>query len=474
MTLTAAGNLGVGTPTPPTKFAVKDGTDTVIQYYASGADGYLGMGNEAGSIGGGGKSFNLLTGTEFTFSTAGTKRVIIDSSGRTSIGYTTNPSTYMLDVNGTGRFANGVNMATTSGNVGIGTSNPGTLLQVEGALLSGFVNIRSFDSASMAANVGGGISFGGKYETSGTYTDFGFIKGMKENGTSADYAGYINFYTRVNGGSFTERMRITSGGNVGIGVNPTTTTFQVQGSVNNNLAFFNNTSSSGYATARFFNDTSKEAVFGVGGSTSGSPYANNGYIYTGASTDLVCVIGTTEKMRITSGGELFIGSPTFTGIPAFVGIQANTGNYNPIAIKDTGTTYGSGYRFIAFYNSSASIAGSIEHTGVTTTNYNTSSDIRLKKDLGVSIKSIIDEVIIHDFEWIEDEIIDKGVFAQELYKHKPLAVSIGKDDLTEDGKLAQPWGVDYSKLVPELIIYCQDLKKTITSLQNRLIKLENK
>jgi hypothetical protein len=105
MTLTAAGNLGVGTPTPPTKFAVKDGTDTVIQYYASGADGYLGMGNEAGSIGGGGKSFNLLTGTEFTFSTAGTKRVIIDSSGRTSIGYTTNPSTYMLDVNGTGRFS---------------------------------------------------------------------------------------------------------------------------------------------------------------------------------------------------------------------------------------------------------------------------------------------------------------------------------------------------------------------------------
>jgi hypothetical protein len=204
----------------------------------------------------------------------------------------------------------------------------------------------------------------------------------------------------------------------------------------------------------------------------GGTFSNLGSIYTGG--DMLFLPAGVEKMRITSGGELFIGASSFPSIPAFVGIQANTGNYNPIAIKDTGTTYGSGYRFIAFYNSSASIAGSIEHTGVTTTNYNTSSDIRLKKDLGVSIKSIIDEVIIHDFEWVEDEIIDKGVFAQELYKHKPLAVSVGKDDLTEDGKLAQPWGVDYSKLVPELIVYCQDLKQTITSLQDRLDKLENK
>jgi hypothetical protein len=82
------GNVGIGTSSPPTKFAVKDGTDTVLQYYASGADGYLGMGNEAGSIGGGGKSFNLITGTQFTFSTAGSPRMTITSGGNVLIGTT--------------------------------------------------------------------------------------------------------------------------------------------------------------------------------------------------------------------------------------------------------------------------------------------------------------------------------------------------------------------------------------------------
>jgi hypothetical protein len=94
--ITFGGNVGIGTSSPPTKFAVKDGTDTVLQYYASGADGYLGMGNEAGSIGGGGKSFNLLTGTQFTFSTAATERMRITSAGTVAIGSTTRANVWGL------------------------------------------------------------------------------------------------------------------------------------------------------------------------------------------------------------------------------------------------------------------------------------------------------------------------------------------------------------------------------------------
>jgi hypothetical protein len=44
------------------------------------------------------------------------------------------------------------------------------------------------------------------------------VSGLKENGTSGNYASYLRFDTRSSGASvLTERMRITSNGNVGIG-----------------------------------------------------------------------------------------------------------------------------------------------------------------------------------------------------------------------------------------------------------------
>ena len=58
-------------------------------------------------IGGGGLANTLM------LFTGGTKRIIIDSSGNTSIGYTTNPSTHLIDVNGTGRFIGNVTINNT-------------------------------------------------------------------------------------------------------------------------------------------------------------------------------------------------------------------------------------------------------------------------------------------------------------------------------------------------------------------------
>jgi hypothetical protein len=155
-----------------------------------------------------------LSGTSATFSSTVTASAFIPSGSSvpTNGMYLSGANTLDFATNSTNRLT-----ITSGGNVGIGIDNPALPLHVQGPLLSGFVNMRAFDSASMAANVGGGLSFGGKYTSGGTYTDFAFIKGNKENGTSEDFAGYLNFYTRANAGSFTERMRITSGGNVGIG-----------------------------------------------------------------------------------------------------------------------------------------------------------------------------------------------------------------------------------------------------------------
>jgi hypothetical protein len=73
--------------------------------------------------------------------------------------------------------------------------------------------INSWDSTTGGgADVGGNIAFGGNDGSVANRT-FAAIKGGKENGTSGNYASYLGFYTRANGGATTERARITSGGN---------------------------------------------------------------------------------------------------------------------------------------------------------------------------------------------------------------------------------------------------------------------
>ena len=138
----------------------------------------------------------------------------------------------------------------------------------------------------------------------------------------------------------------------------------------------------------------------------------------------------------------------------------------------SGLTYGAGYHLILFANSSGAQAGAIDQTAVTTVNYNTASDARLKEDKGIATDtSVIDNIIVHDFVWKADGRVDKGVFAQEAYEVKPSAISVGKDDLTEDGSLETPWSVDYSKFVPDLIVYAQQLKKTVEAQAEKIDKL---
>ena len=79
-------------------------------------------------------------------------------------------------------------------------------------------NILAFDTTSATTGTGGGIAFGGYSNgTGGDIYHFGNIQGIKENSTAGNYASAMLFSTRAAGATPLEQMRITSGGNVGIG-----------------------------------------------------------------------------------------------------------------------------------------------------------------------------------------------------------------------------------------------------------------
>lgn len=125
---------------------------------------------------------------------------------------------------------------------------------------------------------------------------------------------------------------------------------------------------------------------------------------------------------------------------------------------------------LGFYNATG-VAGSVTTSGAGA-QYNTTSDVRLKTDIGVlTDTAVLRRTVVHQFEWKADGTPGRGVFAQEAIDVAPFAVTRGTDQM-DGGFLAQPWAVDYSKYVPDLIVGWQHHERIIAALLARLDTLE--
>ena len=185
--------------------------------------------------------------------------------------------------------------------------------------------------------------------------------------------------------------------------------------------------------------------------------------------------GTAESMRIDSSNSLLIGS-TSNILSAKVFIPVNSSTKNAIVIQDTGVSYGSSQWFQVFANSSGTVAGTIAHTAVTTTAYQTSSDKRLKENIENSsnILSKVLDIKVRSFDWKEDgSHVDYGFIAQELYDVFPEAVGKG-DDTNEIDDPKGSWQVEYGRLTPALVKAIQEQQTIINDLKARIETLEAK
>jgi Pectate lyase superfamily protein len=112
--------------------------------------------------------------------------------------------------------------------------------------------------------------------------------------------------------------------------------------------------------------------------------------------------------------------------------------------------------------------GDIEVTA-TDAIFNTASDQDLKDDDGLIEPALMREVIrlvrIHNFRWKVNGHADAGVFAQELYKVWPKAVTPGGEIMEGKRMVKTTWKVDYSKLVIPLIAAWQDVDYRLSVLE---------
>jgi hypothetical protein len=149
-------------------------------------------------------------------------------------------------------------------------------------------------------------------------------------------------------------------------------------------------------------------------------------------------------------------TPGILGITQSSGVSGN----DVLALHHTAT---SGDNLLAqFVTDAGSTRGSISYNrGAGLVAYNTTSDVRLKRDIkdAQPASDIIDSIRVREFTWRDSGNVNRyGFIAQELHEVYPDAATKAHGHV--------PWQVDYSKLVPLMLKEIQSLRARVRALES--------
>lgn len=363
--------------------------------------------------------------------------------------------------NGGGYTGDGVSFAdatpantlvtTTGGGVGIGTGSPSAKLDVRGSNIVDGNNggiISLYSTTAQAADVGSKIDLGGLYDGS-NFLSFASVAGRKENSTSGNWSGYLQLSTRQFGGSFIERMRITSAGDVGIGTTVPAARLDVRCAAGGTSIYATDATNS---TLSIKHQTGSLLTYETAG------VAIQRWVLNGA-----------ERMRVTDVGAFLVGTTSQLATNVFSEIKHTTadswplalnGNNRGLLVRNSSATSG----FYAYFEYNGGTAnGSISWSGGTTA-FNTTSDARIKENIVAAPEagSLIDAIQVRSWDFKADGAHWRyGMVAQELLPVVPEAVSVPEDP-------EMMMGVDYSKLVPVLVKEIQSLRARLAAVEGAI------
>jgi hypothetical protein len=492
MRINNSGNVGIGTTNPLSKIHIENtsGNDGIRIINSTTGEGYIVFGDTADSNTGA-IAYNH-TSDAMTFDVNNSERMRIDSNGRVGIGKT--PSTEKLEVNGAIVWQGALTTSQTSAGV-LDRSGNDLRIRAYGATAgSGQLVFRtgggggSVDSEAMRITSSGVVQVRNQTPTIQLYnTD----DGVELNQTLGDidwyqidpsdqgvgtvakiravnastFAGYgeLAFHTG-SATSIDERVRIDYQGNVGIGTTSPSAELHIKGA--GEILRLETTAArgSGSNTINFDDPTGNKGYLGYG-----SGLNDTMFIWQRMSEPILFGANNTERMRITSGGNVLIGTTE---------LRPDSANNSGFSFNNFGKSYvfstsdfgvykssTTGNKIFFRYGTSGAVSttiGSIEYDSTSSVAYNTSSDYRLKEDLqDFDGLSIINNMKVYDFKWKDDKKRSYGVIAHELQEVMPNVVSGQKD-------AEEMQAVDYSKIVPALVKAIQQQQAEIETLKSQI------
>lgn len=425
--------------------ADKQGTGSYrpITFYTSGSErmridtsGNVGIGTNSPNFGGNSVALAVNGATSsalnlkvadvgaFTASSGSGYSTVADTRASTVMGFTVGASERMrIDA---------------AGNVGIGTVGPSQKLDVVG-------NIITSQSITIGSN--------GLYQAGSIYSDSNWGMLFRAKQASPAVAEY-----KWSNAADTERMRIDTSGNVGIGQPTPTANLHVRNTGGN---------------------TTFKLEYGAGGTQSNIIGANSEMsLQVSGSSIMTFYTNSAEVGRFNSSGHFLVGCTAvpnvgatpdqygFSVSAAEVVISKNTSGTTPaIYVK---TSSGANKTAITFYNGINQV-GSIS-TSTTNTSFNPSSDRRLKDNITPIVNGLerVSKLKPVDYTWKADGVKDNGFIAQDLLETAEFANRVNPIGKAEDG--SDLYGVDYMKFVSVLTAAIQELNAEVQSLKQQLGK----